>query len=273
MIQTILWGAGGLICALLVILTIRKASFDDGPHWAVVVLILLVGCGAAWAGDAYMKHREAQRVTERILADLETTLPLVGAYKDADPKGYDEIVKAVERSEGNALEDRLRDAPGDAQRVAHARIRPKINTLNDEMLVKVASLGLVEMKARAIAKDGSCDYKSLRPEDLGRDILTGGSVSDRLRRRAVFTEVIQSEPAPSNASSYTREQMKAATTPLMLTVLLRAGMTMEQIALMGRSGTLPDSNLGCRIGIAYAEQVLALPASQAGPMIRGWRSL
>lgn len=67
--------------------------------------------------------------------------------------------------------------------------------------------------------------------------------------------------------------MKTATTPLMLTVFLRAGMTVEQIALMGRSGTLPDSNLGCRIDIAYAEQVLALPASQAGPMIRGWSLL
>lgn len=48
MIQTVLCVASGLICSLLVILTIRKASFDDGPHWAVVVLILLVGCGTAW---------------------------------------------------------------------------------------------------------------------------------------------------------------------------------------------------------------------------------
>jgi len=134
-IQTVLFFIGSFIVALILLLIVRKAMDDEGPHWAVVLLIMVIAGNVAWFGDAWAKDRATRVETAAILARMDEN-PVVSAMKATDPSSYAKIVKGLHDSEEAPKAERAERFRSLTEPTVREFGMTKIRNMNDDVAVK-----------------------------------------------------------------------------------------------------------------------------------------
>lgn len=263
MMQTVLWWAGALLVALLVVLATRRANYGDGPHWAVVLLLLVVAGNVAWFGDRYMSQRRADQVSARVLAEMESE-PVFASIKDSDPATYAKMRQVVLDTEVFPEGERADRAKVMIQPVIMEFMAPRISNPSDDILVRSARLG-VEIAKRRMAGTGRCDIREIRYSDADswRKWREGLTPDENKRFEALMVDTIRFEPNMS-PKIYDGNQVKTMIAARLPMLLQNAGIPIETI------GQAPDDATRCRIGIMMIEDILSMPPEQAAPTLRSF---
>lgn len=261
MLQTGLWWIGALVMALLVVLAIRKANYGDGPHWAVVVLLLVLAGNVAWFGDRYMTQRRADEVSARVLADMAKE-PVFAAIKEADAGTYAKMRQVVLDTEAFPEEQRGDRARTMIRPVIEEFMRPRITNPNDDILVKSARLG-TDIAKRRMAETGTCDIGSIRYSDATtwEKWRKGLSPQESGKLTELMIDTVRSEPEVS-PRTYDPDQVKAMIATRIPVLLQNAGIPIESLS-RGQ-----DDAMRCRMGIIMIEDILSMPSGQAAPILR-----
>lgn len=170
MIQTLLFFVGALIAALVAMLVIRKAMDDEGPHWAVVLLLLLIAGNAAYFGDAWMKDRAVEAETVRLIKSLDEH-PVVVAMKSMEPSQYQKLVKAVKDSEEAPPEERKERLEASVPPIANTFANAKLKGMDDDVALKFGEAFATTF----------IDLAKSHPQDCAQRMQDGMKTSDDMR--------------------------------------------------------------------------------------------
>jgi hypothetical protein len=92
------------------------------------------------------------------------------------------------------------------------------------------------------------------------------SQAERNRLKAYLIDVIGYEPAVGPLS-YTPAQSRAMMLPMTMAALAETGVSPAEM------GAGPSEETKCRVTMSLIRQMVALPPEQAGPFLRGFRSM
>lgn len=257
MLQTSLFFIAATIVALIVVFVIRKANHGYGPHWAVVILVLVLAGNAAWFGDAWAKQHAIDRKTASMMETLEKNKS-ARAMRSSSPEDYEKLVKAVADSAEapeTEREERVRTLSGP---IIASFTKRQVNGMNDEIAVKFGTIMAEVFVNRGRSDPSSClsSLKNIKPRDSLPELI-GAERSEALMMEVMSTPVVQ------NPRIMDMSQVKQS-------IMMAIPVAATQAGIQFNSQVKPSEGDVCIvIGTALGGYMKAWPRPDAAALARG----